>query len=268
VSVWNNRKYDPNVTEATTQAHKAKSGSGRFNKSLVNPDLLKPIARARQELETTHKFFTQPWQQGGGRILPSIKFLHYTGDMRKNKSRFDQEVLTFLAKYPAEVAAAQATLGDMYDPADYPDVQDMKAKFGVTIDVTPFPIDHQDWRTDMAQEAVDEAAAAMRETYERKESVMVRESYERARKVVQKMADVLSDPDKVFHDSLVGNVETLVDLLPSLNLTDDQNITDIVLMMQTDLCQSPQALRDDPVLRARTCAAANAILSRITQGLV
>ena len=267
VSLWNAKKFDEAVTTATTTQHKANSRSGRFNKSLINPDSLKPIQRARTALEEYHKFNTQPWHQGGGRLLPSVTFMKYTTAMRQLTQPFDAEVHTFLANYPSEITKAKVDLGDMFDANDYPSVADLKAKFAVTIDLTPFPIECDDWRVTMAKEDADEAAEQMRQTYEKKEQAVVRESYVRAQRVVQKMYDSLSDPTKIFRDSLVENVTTVADLLPALNLTNDPTLAEITAHMQTELNATPQELRDNPVARARTAAAAAAILTKLASGL-
>lgn len=267
ISLWSAKKYDEKVTAATTTQHKANNKAGRFNKSLINPDLLKPAQRARTALEAFVDANTVPWNRGGGRLLPTVKFMDFTAGVRPLKNEFENAVHNLLAKYPAEVLAAQTNLGDMYDPADYPDPADIKNKFGIVMDISPFPVDNDDWRQNMAQEEADEAAQIMKDTYERKERTMVLETYARARDVVQKMHDALSDPNKVFRDSLVGNVEALTSLLPAMNLTGDKCLDDIIVLMQTKLCVPPQRLRDDATLRANTAAAASTTLGMIAKGL-
>lgn len=265
VSLWNAKKFDQDVTTATTTQFNASSESGRFNKYLIDKSLIKPIAAARSALEEYHKTKTAPWHQGGGRMLPSVLFMEYTSEMRRLKTIFEGEVHNFLAKYPAEVIAAQTSLGQMYNPGDYPHVQDLKQKFGVIIDLTPMP-DLADFRTTMIQEAADEAAAAMKDTYERKEKIVVRDGYRRAQEVVQKMYEVLSDPDKIFRDSLVGNVETVADLLPALNLTDDPGLTNIAVAMKSQLCHGAAAIRANPELRQQIANSASAVLSQLAAG--
>lgn len=266
VSLWNARKYDAKVTEDAAIQHQADVRSGRYTKALLNPDLLKPIARARTALEDYHKSTTAPWHQGGGRLLPSIKFMTYTTEMRQLKNAFLSEVHTFVAGYQAEVQRAQASLGTMYDASDYPDVKEVRAKFDVVIDLTPLP-ELPDWRLTLVQEAADEAAEAMKETYERKEKAMVASSYQRAREVVQKMYEALSDPDKIFRDSLVGNVEAVADLLPALNLTNDPDLDNIAATMKASLCIPPNTLRSDPEARQKAALTAGSILSAIAPKL-
>jgi len=193
--------------------------------------------------------------------------MEFTAGVRPLRTKFESEAHNFVAKYQAEVIAAQTDLDDMYDANDYPSPADIKQKFGITMDITPFPVENDDWRQNMAQEEADEAAQAMKDTYERKERAMVTETFSRAREVVQKMHDTLADPTKVFRDSLVGNVETLVGLLPAMNLTDDKALDDVIILMKTKLCVPPQRLRDDITLRADTAAAASTTLGMIAKGL-
>jgi hypothetical protein len=79
--------------------------------------------------------------------------------------------------------------------------------------------------------------------------------------VVSSMAERLSDPEKIFRDSLVENVVELVDLLPRLNLTGDSRLEDMRQVVAKKLTRhDPQTLRENQHVRKETAKAAEDIL--------
>jgi hypothetical protein len=57
-----------------------------------------------------------------------------------------------------------------------------------------------------------------------------------------------------------------VDILPSLNITQDPRIEDVTRQMANDLCRfGPQELRDSALARDDTAAAAEAILAKMAE---
>ena len=262
ISMWTGHKFDQVVSESAAANFNASNDAGRYNKTLIDKKLLKPITSKRTELETYHKDNTAIWFKNGGRLLPSINYMTYTGEMRRLKNAYIAEVETFLQEYPAAVQQAQKTLGNMYNADDYPTTQELRKKFDVIVDITPLP-DIPDVRITMMNEIADEAIEAMKETYARKENSVVQESFKRARDVVSKMYDTLKDPEKIFRDSLVSNIETITELLPALNLTADPTLTEAIGLMKSYLIVSPQELRDNPVFRAQTSLHAARILNKL-----
>ena len=72
----------------------------------------------------------------------------------------------------------------------------------------------------------------------------------------------LSNPEGRFHDTLVSNLQSIVELIPKLNFTGDRNLEQIGATCAEALAvHDPQALRDDAILRARVAAQAKEISS-------
>jgi hypothetical protein len=71
--------------------------------------------------------------------------------------------------------------------------------------------------------------------------------------VLQHLNDKISDPDTVFRNSTVDNVTGMIDLLPKLNIFDDERLTKTHEQM-VELLGSLTAedLRIDMALRRRT----------------
>jgi len=82
---------------------------------------------------------------------------------------------------------------------------------------------------------------------------------------VFKMSEKLSQPDVVFRNSLVSNLCELVNLIPALNITDDQRLEECRKKAEEMLCQSdPQILREDISVRSKTAKDATDILDTMS----
>ena len=86
--------------------------------------------------------------------------------------------------------------------------------------------------------------------------------FNRLHDVVRKAADKLTDKTAIFRDSLITNIQDLVDLLPRLNLTGDPRLEDLRREVADKLLgYEPEALRRDQFARQETAQAAEKILA-------
>jgi hypothetical protein len=261
ISQWNGSKLDKKVTnevEATHGAHKA----GRFTKQLVDDKLLKPITEMVSKARKTHYHMTLSWSDDGKRILPSTLFLDFTTEFRTIKTGFDKAVDAMVQQYPIEVQAARNRLGTMYNPGDYPDPADIKAKFGMRLEFEPIP-DGADFRVDIGAEAQEELQQAVMESVRERQQGAVKATYARIRDVVSKIEERLSDPEAKFHDTLITNAIELCQVLDGLNITNDPIITNVCKDMRDTLLMPPSLLKSSPSVREKTAAHAARILQRL-----
>ena len=258
---WTGRKYDKNASTEVEIANAA-TDAGRFNKQLLDKKLLADVAKLTGQIREYHYTNTLAWSDNGDRLLPSSQYFKYTATMRTMRDQFSALVSQVAQRYPAEVQAARQRLGRMYNPDDYPDVSSIYARFDVSLSFMPMP-DAQDFRVDIGQEAVDEIRTQITEALEQRQRTALNECWTRLNTAVQHMIDKLSDPKAVFRDSLVENLRELVELLPKLNFTDDQDLTDVCNAVRYSLLIDPDRLRADPQLRKDTADTAQMIKERI-----
>ena len=82
--------------------------------------------------------------------------------------------------------------------------------------------------------------------------------------VVTHMVDKLNEPESRFHASLVTNVLDLVDLLPRLNVNQDEELNRFAVEIKDRLCNfSAHDLKKNEILRAATASDAAQILSQM-----
>ena len=78
----------------------------------------------------------------------------------------------------------------------------------------------------------------------------------------------LSQEENIFRDTLIGNLEDLCDLIPKMNIANDQAINALAAEAKAKLCSwAPATLRDDTKKRADVADEADKILTGM-KGLI
>lgn len=273
IKVLTGECQDRAATREVLENHGAADDAGKFRKCLFAPDALRTVKQVAGEARNRHYALTLPWNDEGYRILPSNGFMRYRDELVAYKRRFEAAVEEFLAHYEGHVQDARNRLGSLFRASDYPARHEVERRFEFSVSYVPVP-DADDFRVHLS----DADRAVMREQLESqaKDAVArsVRHVAERIRAAVGHMAERLrayqpgtNDGERtkgVFRDTLVENIRELVDILPSLNLTNDAAIADIISSMKEQLTQySAEQLRKDESARNQVAASAEDILRRM-----
>ena len=272
ISGWSGTKLDKQVTQDVASQHGASSDAGTYSKRLVAKDALAEIRKIATEARNLHYQYTLPWAQNGARILPSAVYAKYATEMREIQDRYELAVKNFLAVYDGEIELAKTRLGGMFNDADYPGVAEIEGKFSWEINISPIP-SASDFRVSMSEEM----AKAIRQDIEAKGNKAMQDAtrslFERVARTVSHMAESLEEYGEVidengkarrinpFRDTLVTNVQDLVDLLPALNNTGDSALTTVTEEIKKRLLAStPDELRTFPLLRKEVAQNARKVL--------
>jgi hypothetical protein len=226
------------------------------------------LTRIGGKIRDYHYRTTLPWGDNGDRLLPAKAYLDYTRAMRDLKAEAEQLKGEFLAKYPALVAGAQAHLGTLYDARDYPSAQDIASRFGVVVEFLPVP-DAKDFRVDLAAADADAIREQIMDTVAARQSAANKECWGRLYTVLDNLRIVMTREKPIFRDTLVGNIEDLVSLLPKLNVTDDKVLDTICRDIARWLASgiTPAELRKNPRLREDALLRTRSLLDQIAPNL-
>jgi len=270
---WSGSRIDHNVTADIHRQHGADQSSGRYNKKLIDPAALSEIRKSANLARKAHYQQTLPWLDDGSRVLPAKGFDKYSREMREYKANFEQAVKDFLGKWNDHLTDAQISLNGMFDANDYPSLPDLRSEYAFKTIINPMP-DSDDFRVQVGSDNVDAIREQIEERTKEATELAVADVMERISSTVGHMRDKLDSykPSKgkgtkaqnTFKDSLVGNVQELVDLLPSLNVTNSPQIAQIAQDMGSRLCGvDAQTLRDDTDARSQVASDANSIMSKL-----
>jgi hypothetical protein len=271
IKAWSGAKIDKRVGQDVAAREGADNDAGHYSKKLVAKDALAEIKAISGEARTKHYEYTLPWSQDGARILPSAMHAKYAADMRQLQDRFEVAVKGFMADYEGQILLAQRRLGSMFVEADYPNPRDIEGKFAWEINVMPIPSGN-DFRVSLSQDMT----AAIRQDIEAKTGKAVQDAtrslFDRVTKTIAHMAESLEDYGEViengkikkinpFRDSVVGNIQELVELLPALNITGDSTLTTVTEEIKNKLlARTAEELRSMPVVRKEVAQHARKVL--------
>lgn len=273
VGSWSGTLHDREVSDETAERHKADArDSGRYTKQLVSKKALHHVGSHISAARRAHRLLTLPWDDLGTRILSNRGYIGYTEQMRLRTQAVNAAAHEFCANYEQYINEAKTRLGSMFQQDDYPSVADIQRRFFVDIEIKPVP-EAGDFRAQLSDDSVKAIVRDIETRTEARLQAAVNDVFERIADVTGKMVERLraykpseggGRPENTFKDSLVYNIQELADLIPALNITQDPRLDALQQRLLNDLAgQSPDLLRDDDRLRAKTADAAEKILKKV-----
>jgi hypothetical protein len=257
---WQATLTDKKVSRDIAQRHDvSERRAGKYRKYAINVESpsFKATNSAASNIRHEHYWLTLPWGQDGARILTAAGFETYSAKMRQLRSEFEAAAEAFALDYPALHEAAKIELNGLYDPKDYP--RDVRAKFGIELSIMPLP-DAGDFRAELSSDAVAEIRSNIEQELARTTSAAMRDPYERLHQHISRMVNALKDPKGIFRDSLVTGLAELCNVLPALNLTNDQQLESLRMQAEGLIAGiSAEQLRDVPSIRSDVAQRAQAI---------
>jgi len=264
-SVWTGRTKDNRISEEVIANKNAERDGGAWWTYLVSRKKMRNIHSSYNKCKFVHNNLTLPWRDGGCRILPTAMFLDYCKAMREAKAEFDEAVDEFLKEYPEILANAHKRLGHLLDGKSLPSVTEIKEKFGVYQEIYPLP-DTADFRVDLSKEHVDEIRKQMKTSIDNTIEEAMTGIWQRLAELIRKIEETLSEPKKIFRDSLINNLKEFCELIPKLNLTNDSKLENFRKEATKKLANlRPDNLRKDKVERKTAHETAKEILKKMKE---
>lgn len=273
ISTWGAERVDRKIMDEAKITHGAVGDVGRAIKNLMagSDTQLKEVRSAYNRARDLHNGLTLPYisnpnadKQTGPRLLPNMLFQRYAQEMGRLKRAAEAKLAAFLLDYPTLAQQAQANLGGLADPKDYPSADGVAAAFRLTFDFEPIPA-HGAFRG-LPDGMLAKLGARLREKQEAAARASQNAMWERVRETVQHLIERVSDPDIRFKVVTVENVRELIVLLPGFNVTGDQRVSEIVADIERMLAPAvtAEAIRKDAELRGEVVTKARAIADKLS----
>jgi hypothetical protein len=227
ISVWTANKLDKGATDIVLASNSASSGSAQVRKNLMaGTDKRKKIADYAARARLYHNQTTLSWSDKGARLLPTSLFMDYKSNMNVYQSNMKTMIEDFYANYADLIDLAKHHMGALFNPYDYPSIEELRSKFGFRLVFSPLP-EGGDFRLDIPKADMDELGEQYESAFNDRLKDAMREPWEKLHKnlvhISEKLTDVEGDDDtkKRYHDTLITNAQELCGLLTHLNITKD-----------------------------------------------
>lgn len=256
ISVWTANKLDKSATEKVVSDNAAVQNAAQVRKNLMaGTTLRKDIADYAAGCRLWHNTRTLPWADKGARLLSTSLFMDYKSEANVRRDTFNKMVDTFIQQYPSLVQTANNYLGTLFNPEDYPSVDEVRSKFGFRLVFSPVP-ESGDFRLQVAEQDLDDLRQQYEMNFNDRLAEAMREPWDRLHKLLTGMSEKLTDVDgedeskKRYHDTLITNAQSLCSLLTHLNVTKDAKLEqarrDLELTM---LGADIDAIKESPEVR-------------------
>jgi hypothetical protein len=264
ISIWTAVKHDRKVSHEVATQHGAPENAGRYNKKLLrSAEKLESLRTLAGQIRQHFYKITLPWSDEGYRLLPAHFYFELTANMREFEQSFTSQVEEFLAEYPSYVEMVRPELNGLFREEDYPSVDKLRSKFALKLEVLPIP-SGGDFRVTMSAEEQARIAREINDHVRQSLEKGTEDLWNRLKSVVSHLVERLKDPDARYHASLVTNVLDLVDLMPRLNVNQDEELDRFASELRNQLgTLTAGDLKKNDILRVATANGAAALLSEM-----
>lgn len=228
ISVWTASVVDKKATTKVTDDAQATADAGQFKKNLMaGTTVRKEIADYAALCRTWHNGRTLPWADKGPRLLPTSMFLEYKREADARRAYFDSKVAQFVTDYPYLQSKAQMHLGSLFNPADYPTVDEVASKFAFRLVFSPVP-EAGDFRLDVGSADLADLRSQYEDAYDSRVKDAMKVAWDKLHTTLTNVSEKLIEPEgektKLFHGTFLTNVREMCELLSHLNITKDPEL--------------------------------------------
>jgi hypothetical protein len=209
---------------------------------------------------------TSPWNDSGQRLLTTAYFLAYKNEMARLEGEYWKLVNQFLPEYGLKISAAAFQLGGLFNRDEYPDVDQVQHKFGMSVRYSPVP-DSGDFRVDIGQEAINDLKDEYDRLYTYNLAKVTQDAWDRLHKVLTQLSfglrtDENGKQGKIF-TSVVDSAKDLCDLLTHFNVNNDTQLETMRVQLENTLYGiDAKDIKDSDYVRGITKHAVDEMLDK------
>ena len=265
-NLWGDTRQDKSASQRAAFSNNADASAVKLTVSLMAgckelADLKKFTSGARTRLRS----MTSPWFDGNMRLLPTKQYHKFNDVANTIQTEWQDLVDAFVDVYQYEVMAVQAKLGDLFDSSKYPTVDQMRYEFGFDLKYMPVPLNN--FFSDLEAEHNEILKAQFESTVQDVLNNATADIWNRLYPLLERMSTQLTDKDgkkRRIYDSLVGNVEEMIEFMQACNITNDPEIERVQSQLAIALRGvTPDKLRNSESMRVATKEAVDAVIKTL-----
>lgn len=270
---WHGKIRDRKAAKDAATASGANAESFEARKRLLvgADEKLKAVHKCIDAARQDHYGMTLPWstvglndhgKRSGPRLLPNSRFFDYVAKMGKYKADMESTLQEFVDAYPTLIAIAQQKLGSAFNHSDYPSPEVIEKHFALEFDFDPIPVGSDYQGLQDAQ--VEKLSNNLKKKTRQKLENALADAWQRVYDDISHAANVLTNPDAMFHYTMIDKLNDHVANLKHLNVVNNAKIEEIRQdIHKAFAAHDVQGIRDDDALRKRLGEEAVAIRTKM-----
>lgn len=208
---------------------------------IIKPEMLRPLRQIRSATNKYIKANTHPWDDNGGRLLPSKKVTEYLSFMAIQKEKFESAKRDLRGLYDLIIDDAKNRLNGMFDPKTFPTMEEWLDKYDVRLEMET--ISDSDARLDNVdskvmqeiQSQVEQNVSNRLKEANRNNYIRIIESLE---KLVGRLQAMESGEAERFRTSTYDTVVEILDTAEGLNFADDKVLEKLIKQTKKTFAES------------------------------
>lgn len=258
ISVWTGAKRDKGLAQETAQRKHAVSDSVSVTKYIVDKSMIDYVTAKAQAIRVFHYKNTVAWDDNGGRALPVERWFTYQAEITPLIDEFHMACEQFANWYSENWRNQADRLGEMFNAEEYPYPDEIREKFKFKQSFRQ--IQQPDFRTQLPPAVMDAVQESMRQGMQEGFKMATVECWKRVADTIGKVYAALEEENKIFRDTLIENVNVMVDTVGPLNIAGNSVLTEVLAEAKNEIGGCiPDILRVDPRQRKRVCDIAKKI---------
>ena len=274
VNVWSATKQDRGISDEVTTAKNADNSAGRFVKNLLADNAQhKRVSNYRQTIYNWLKRSTYRWNNSQD-LLPVMSLEKFKEEYQEHESEFYRLLDDFLLHYSSIVSDMAFKQGDMFNRNDYPDIDQVRGKFGIRLYVAEVPT--QDFRCAVA----DDIAEDLKQQYEQQADQIVTgilsQQQERLAELLNSIshccgmqeisvsgtAEIKTKKRKIY-DTTIEKARELASMYKDFNLTGNTDLAEASQALENTLNGvTAELIRDSDAMRDKVKSEVDDILGK------
>ena len=271
INVWSATKQDRVISDEVTSSKNADKDSGRFVKNiLANHPKHKAIVNYRQTIYNWLQRRTYRWNNSQD-LLPSIDVPKFKAEFNDHNTVFLGLLDEFLQDYNSIVSDMAFKQGSMFDRNDYPNVDQIRKKFGIALYVSEVPMN--DFRCSIAQDIADDLFSTLSvQTQGIIESIQQEQS-QRFLDVMQSISHCCGVDDlgngktkkRKIYETTIQKARDYIDTFKGFNPSNDKILEEARVMLEDVLGDvKAEDIRDSDAIRNNVKDGIDDILSKFS----
>lgn len=226
------------------------------------------------EMYQYHLKHTLPHGDDGSRLLPNAVYFEYVQQMGAYEQQLSGLDAQILANYDQlvdeDVRFREAALigqgkATAVNRAEYPSKDQIKGYLYASWHLEPIPTAN-DFRYQVDPAIVERLNGRLQQMEDDLRYEFVRRLAEPMKRFVEKLSVGIGEQGSIFRDSMIENLNELVQLLPKLNVNNDPRLTELVDGVQAVIRPyvfAPDVLRQSPAARESARDKMKALLEKL-----
>lgn len=259
IKAFGNQKQNKRITQDVTRERHLDSKSGKWLQTKFPPEALKPVTSKANRIREAWKLYTLPFDDGeriaSETALPQLRDAIETA-IEERANTIETHLID---RYDEWLDEARRMHNGDFRPELYPSRDELRARFRVEFSVRPFP-----QSTHFESHLADIYGNQLDSLIESRTQDAIASLWEQMLAPVSKMAETLANPDAIFRNSLVENIQDICDRVPLLNLRNDPAIERAANEIRTLCERDPDEFRNAPAIRKETAEKAAALAAKFS----